>query len=66
MTEQSATLQYVVGIYTLHFIIRYVVLNCVTNLKFLFYPELTTLAFLFTRIQIPVQIGHIANGQAFS
>jgi len=27
--EQSATLQYVVGIYTVHCIVRYVVLNCV-------------------------------------
>jgi len=64
--EQTATLQYVVGIYTLHSIVRYVVLNCVTNFKFLFYPESSTLAFLFTRIQISVQIGHIANGQALS
>jgi len=56
VTEQSATLQYVVGIYTLHSDIRYVVLNCVLQtLSSHFTPSRVLWHFLFTRIQIPVQ-----------
>ena len=66
MKEQSATLQYVVGIYALHSIVRYVVLNCVLQTLNFHLPRVDYFGILSTRIQIPVQIGHVVNGQALS